>query len=63
MSVWQWVTNAVSNAMEEEGFVVHGVMGLVTELSTGTVIIIARAVLGAMGLEGEFVARVMVTVV
>ena len=34
-------------------FVVHGVMGPVTEPSTGTVIIIARAVPGAMGLEGE----------
>jgi len=63
MSVGPWVTNAVTDAMEEAGFVVLGATALVTARNTETDRVIESAARGVMDQEEEFVTHVMVMVV
>jgi len=59
MNVWPWVTNAVTNALEEEGFAVLGVMDLVTAQNTVMDKVIESHAHGVMDQEEELVTHAM----
>lgn len=60
MTAWPQATNAVTDAMEEEWFVVHGVKVLVAVPNSVMGNHIESDARGVMQVEGEYVTRVMV---